>query len=410
MKLTLAHHAVASKTKVLHERGAVGMAVQMPMQRRFSVELRKKNRVASRQPHHRVAPFAILRQVHRRRTRRADNHVGDQARDCAGRVVAARALIGSEELLRTAFGLRRWNHVIKRLRDHAGRRGRWQRPEIGEDGIRHAADEHRRLRGLQRVRRRPRREIVHAVDHRRQIRERTGRTGTRRVQVRGTRIGPRIRDRRRVTIQTVQSRAVEMDLRLGASTARQRRRRRVRIPRRGTRQVGPVPSVPRQVRVFDHHGPPEHRIGRALILFLHDHRAVGHWPDAVLDGDPIEQRGRVPDPDVRMNAVAGADLRVMLPVLFLVAEMVHEGRQMNQKIGIGGRRQRRARAGMRRSCSKARNCCRCRTRQRIVIAKKITPIRRCVRKSRRLVRGIVVGPTQNAWYRVARQLPLCRVG
>src|ERR1700735_4990506 len=48
-----------------------------------------------------------------------------------------------------------------------------------------------------------------------------------------------------------------------------------------------------------------------------------------------------------MDSVAGAYLRVMLPVLFLVAEVVHERSQVNQEIGIGSGRQRCACAGMR---------------------------------------------------------------
>jgi hypothetical protein len=39
-----------------------------------------------------------------------------------------------------------------------------------------------------------------------------------------------------------------------------------------------------------------------------------------------------------MNAVAGAHLRVMLPVLFLVAEIIHEGSQVNQETRIRGGR------------------------------------------------------------------------
>jgi hypothetical protein len=63
-----------------------------------------------------------------------------------------------------------------------------------------------------------------------------------------------------------------------------------------------------------------------------------------------------------MNAVAGAHLRVMLPVLLLVAEIVHEGSQVNQEGRIRGGRQRRTRAGVRGRCgiaavtARAKNC------------------------------------------------------
>src|ERR1700735_4162676 len=43
-----------------------------------------------------------------------------------------------------------------------------------------------------------------------------------------------------------------------------------------------------------------------------------------------------------MDAVARSNLRIVLPVLFLVAEVIHEGSEMNEETGIGGGRQRRA--------------------------------------------------------------------
>ena len=240
------------------------MAGQMPMQRGLGVELREEDRVASRQAHHRVTPFAELRQVRRRRALRAKDHVGDEAGERAGRVVTLRALVRGDKLLGDR---RRTSRPGLRDRMPArpckGRDVARQRPEIGKDRIRYAVDEHRSLLGFQRLRRLPRRNIVHVVDHRRRIRERAGGADARRIQVGGTRVGPRICDRRRMAIQTVQSRAIELDLRLGTSTARRRRRSRVWISGRGIHQVGPIPSVPRQVRVFDHHGPFEQRSGRA---------------------------------------------------------------------------------------------------------------------------------------------------
>ena len=135
-----------------------------------------------------------------------------------------------------------------------------------------------------------------------------------------------------MAIQTVETSAVEKDLRLGTST-RHRSRSCVGISRAGVHEVGPIPSVPRQVRVFRHHGPFGQRGARRHVLFLDDHRAIGHLALAVFDGDPVEQRRRVPDSDVRMDAVARSNLRIVLPVLFLVAEVVHEGSEMNEESG-----------------------------------------------------------------------------
>ena len=88
-------------------------------------------------------------------------------------------------------------------------------------------------------------------------------------------------------------------------------------------------------------------------MLLDDDRAVGHGALAVFDGDPVEQRRRVPDSDVGMDAVARSNLRIVLLVLFLVAEVIHEGSEMNEEVGIGGGRQRRAWIILRGSCEAA---------------------------------------------------------
>src|SRR5579862_8537923 len=106
MELTLAHHPVASKTEVLNEGRAVSMVGQMPMEGGLGVELREKDRVTSRQTHHRVTPFAERREVRGRRALRTEDHVGDQAGERAGRVVTLGALVSSDKLIGTAGGLR----------------------------------------------------------------------------------------------------------------------------------------------------------------------------------------------------------------------------------------------------------------------------------------------------------------
>jgi len=92
------HYSVAGKTRILNEPGRVGLALDVVMYGRFGIHLREEYGIAARQPHHRVAPFAIWRHVNRNRgSRRREKHVGGHRRVYWQRVVAAGALIRSNE-------------------------------------------------------------------------------------------------------------------------------------------------------------------------------------------------------------------------------------------------------------------------------------------------------------------------
>ncbi|WP_331588249.1 hypothetical protein [Candidatus Binatus sp.] len=142
-----------------------------------------------------------------------------------------------------------------------------------------------------------------------------------------------------------------------------------------------------------------------MKLLLYDDRAVWHRPDAVFDGDPVEQRRRVPNPDERMNSVAGAHLSVVLPILSLIAEVVHERSQTNQKIRIRGGRQRRARASVLRRCRTASIAARAQDRNRETYGAQL-----CERQELAAADSWhgQKGSPQDAWKEGAGQLVFCR--
>src|SRR5215469_13508599 len=71
------------------------------------------------------------------------------------------------------------------------------------------------------------------------------------------------------------------------------------------------------------------------VFFLYDHRAVRWWAYPIVQ--PIEQRGRVPNPDVfDVSAFGAAGLYIVLPALLCVAHLRYE---LAQLVAVG-RRQR----------------------------------------------------------------------
>src|SRR5208337_2195303 len=91
---------------------------------------------------------------------------------------------------------------------------------------------------------------------------------------------------------------------------------------------------------MDHPAPKLDRASFIRILFLDRYRAVRYRTLSVQNGHPLVQQGRVPDLDQGvMNVLAGAPIRVVLPVLLLVAQLRDERIKAICKIRRGRRRQ-----------------------------------------------------------------------
>src|SRR5271156_1936129 len=115
----------------------------------------------------------------------------------------------------------------------------------------------------------------------------------------------------------------------------------------GRHQVSPVPAIPCAIAVLDHDRPvgelPFLWIDRILWisrseLRLYQHCAFGNIGLAIAREQPVPQRVRVVDLNIRMNPVRGADVRIMRPGL--VAMIVQKCLQPCWKGRRRGRRER----------------------------------------------------------------------
>src|SRR5205807_828162 len=119
MELALSQHCMATETKILDKCRSTAMPVQMPMYGGFGVELCEENRVAARETHHRVTPFAILREIAGNIRAVSEDHVRDCARERSARIMAPGALIRGDKLLRTSLAGGVHRHMIISLGHHA---------------------------------------------------------------------------------------------------------------------------------------------------------------------------------------------------------------------------------------------------------------------------------------------------
>lgn len=108
---------------------------------------------------------------------------------------------------------------------------------------------------------------------------------------------------------------------------RQRWRRSVR-----RHEVRPVPAIPRAIAILDHDRPVGElgRIRRIAELRFDQNRALGNIDLTIARDQPVPQRGRIVDLNIRVNSVRGADLRIMLPGL--VAMIVQKRLQVVQEM------------------------------------------------------------------------------